>query len=94
VFQALLLKKLKIDEEEFVITKSEYAEQTNLIKSKIKGYIAEINGLQRTIENLYIVKTKEQLYDLFEMITSDLKDLKNHVDNLKSKYNTTYNYFN
>ena len=55
------------------------------IRSKISSYISEISQITRNIENLYIVKTKEQLFDLFEMITSDLQDLKNHFENLKSK---------
>jgi len=69
-----------------LISRRKFLEQFGLKKCKISSYIAEIKQIRRSIENIYLDKTKEQLFDLFEMITSDMTDLHNHIEALKSTY--------
>ena len=87
IYYSLQLKILKMEMKCDNISEKKYEEQSGIIKSKISSYIREIKLTTRSVENTYLSKTKEQLFDLFEMITSDLQDLKNHIENLKSMYN-------
>lgn len=85
LYETLKKYKQKVLYNKQIISESEFEESCGLINSRISNSFYEISYLNRAIENLYFLKTKEQLFDLFEMISSDLKDVTNQIENLKSK---------
>ena len=84
IYYVIKLKKYKVILKSEKLTDDEYNEKCGLAKSQIAKYIMEINQLNTQVDKLHFNVTKEQLFDLFEMITSDLKDLNNSIENMKN----------
>ncbi len=84
IYHSLNLKELKIKYDSEILTLYEYENLRIVDQRKIINYICDIKQINRKIDSFYMIITKEQLVDLFEMIISDLKEVRNRIEDLKS----------